>query len=48
VPCHRVMGSSGRGTGFSAHGGIQTKLRLLAIEARATGQWGGEQGDLFG
>jgi methylated-DNA-[protein]-cysteine S-methyltransferase len=47
VPCHRVMGSGGRGTGFSAHGGVATKLRLLAIEARAAGQWGGEQAPLF-
>ncbi len=47
VPCHRVMGAGGVGTGFSAHGGVQTKLRLLAIEARAAGQWGGEQNALF-
>jgi methylated-DNA-[protein]-cysteine S-methyltransferase len=47
VPCHRVMGGGGVGTGFSAHGGVKTKLRLLAIEARAAGQWGGEQTDLF-
>jgi methylated-DNA-[protein]-cysteine S-methyltransferase len=47
VPCHRVMGSGGAGTGFSAHGGVATKLRLLAIEARAAGQWGGEQAALF-
>jgi len=48
VPCHRVMGAGGVGTGFSAHGGVETKLRLLAIEARATGQQGGEQTALFG
>jgi len=48
VPCHRVMGTGGVGTGFSAHGGIQTKLRLLVIEARAVGQQVGEQGSLFG
>lgn len=47
VPCHRVMGSGGVGTGFSAHGGIQTKLKLLTLEARATGQQAGEQGALF-
>jgi len=47
VPCHRVMGAGGVGTGFSAHGGVQTKLRLLAIEARAAGQLAGEQNDLF-
>ncbi|MBO0734413.1 MAG: methylated-DNA--[protein]-cysteine S-methyltransferase [Methylocapsa sp.] len=32
VPCHRVTGANGRMGGFSAHGGIATKLRLLAIE----------------
>lgn len=47
VPCHRVMGAGGVGTGFSAHGGVATKLRLLAIEARATGQQIGEQAPLF-
>ncbi|WP_077037290.1 methylated-DNA--[protein]-cysteine S-methyltransferase [Pelomonas sp. KK5] len=48
VPCHRVMGSGGIGTGFSAHGGVVTKMKLLRIEARAAGQKTvGEQGDLF-
>lgn len=32
VPCHRFIASDGRMTGFSAPGGIKTKLRLLAIE----------------
>lgn len=32
VPCHRVVSSDGRMTGFSGPGGIRTKLRLLAIE----------------
>ena len=32
VPCHRVIGTDGRMTGFSASGGIRTKRRLLAIE----------------
>lgn len=32
VPCHRVVAASGRLGGFSARGGIDTKLRLLAIE----------------
>ena len=48
VPCHRVLGAGGVGTGFSAHGGVATKLKLLAIEARAAGQSVGEQADLFG
>ncbi|MDA3803482.1 MULTISPECIES: methylated-DNA--[protein]-cysteine S-methyltransferase [unclassified Clavibacter] len=32
VPCHRVLGSDGRVTGFSAGDGVSTKLRLLALE----------------
>lgn len=32
VPCHRVLASNGRLCGFSAHGGVATKLRLLEIE----------------
>ena len=32
VPCHRVMAAGGKTGGFSAHGGAQTKLRLLRIE----------------
>ncbi len=32
VPCHRFVGAGGKMTGFSAPGGIQTKLKLLAIE----------------
>ncbi len=33
VPCHRVLGASGKLGGFSAHGGVETKRRLLDIEA---------------
>lgn len=32
VPCHRVIASDGKMTGFSGPGGIKTKLRLLALE----------------
>ena len=32
VPCHRVLAAGGRVGGFTAHGGIVTKLRLLRIE----------------
>ena len=32
VPCHRFVGANGKMTGFSATGGIDTKLKLLAIE----------------
>lgn len=33
VPCHRVVAASGKTGGFSAKGGVNTKLRLLAIES---------------
>jgi methylated-DNA-[protein]-cysteine S-methyltransferase len=33
VPCHRVLAAGGRSGGFSAPGGVATKLRLLAIES---------------
>jgi methylated-DNA-[protein]-cysteine S-methyltransferase len=32
VPCHRVLAAGGKVGGFSANGGITTKLRLLSIE----------------
>jgi methylated-DNA-[protein]-cysteine S-methyltransferase len=32
VPCHRVVATGGNG-GFSAPGGVDTKLRLLALES---------------
>jgi methylated-DNA-[protein]-cysteine S-methyltransferase len=35
VPCHRVIGSSGRLTGFA--GGIEVKARLLALERGTEG-----------
>lgn len=34
VPCHRVMAAGARSGGFSAHGGLRTKLALLALESR--------------
>lgn len=36
VPCHRVVAANGRVGGFSARGGVRTKLRLLSSE-RAQG-----------
>jgi len=33
VPCHRVVAAGGRIGGFSANGGVTTKLRLLSIES---------------
>ena len=47
VPCHRVMGAGGEPTGFSAPGGVETKRRMLLIEARAAGQLAGDQQNLF-
>lgn len=39
VPCHRVLAAGGKVGGFSADGGIATKLKLLAIEgAKANGE----------
>jgi methylated-DNA-[protein]-cysteine S-methyltransferase len=32
VPCHRVLAAGGKIGGFSAHGGVATKRRMLAIE----------------
>lgn len=43
VPCHRVLAAGGRPGGFSAGGGVDTKLRLLAIE----GARGNPQPGLF-
>lgn len=36
VPCHRVLAAGGRTGGFSAEGGVETKLRLLTIERART------------
>jgi methylated-DNA-[protein]-cysteine S-methyltransferase len=36
VPCHRVLAASGKGGGFSAPGGVATKLKLLSIEGART------------
>ena len=46
IPCHRVMGAGGKLTGFSAHGGVDTKLKLLDIEKAAMGLEGGLFGHL--
>ncbi len=37
VPCHRVLAAGGKTGGFSAAGGVVTKLRLLTIEGAAPG-----------
>jgi methylated-DNA-[protein]-cysteine S-methyltransferase len=42
VPCHRVVGANDKLVGFSANGGIATKLRMLQIEG-----WRAEEQTLF-
>jgi O-6-methylguanine DNA methyltransferase len=37
VPCHRVVAANGKLGGFSANGGVKTKLKLLAIEGTLAG-----------
>jgi methylated-DNA-[protein]-cysteine S-methyltransferase len=37
VPCHRVLAAGGKIGGFSANGGVGTKLRMLALERASTG-----------
>jgi methylated-DNA-[protein]-cysteine S-methyltransferase len=44
VPCHRVVAADGKLGGFSAPGGVKTKLRLLALE----GALASEEPTLFG
>jgi len=43
VPCHRVTAAGGKPGGFSARGGVNTKLKLLGIE----GAQAAAQADLF-
>lgn len=38
VPCHRVVAAGGKTGGFSARGGVSTKLRMLALEGATTAQ----------
>lgn len=37
MPCHRVLAVNGKPGGFSAAGGVVTKLKLLSIEGAAPG-----------
>lgn len=37
MPCHRVLAASGKSGGFSAAGGVVTKLKLLTIEGAQPG-----------
>ena len=38
VPCHRVVGANQKLTGFSAYGGVDTKLKMLRIEGAQLGE----------
>src|SRR6218665_3847661 len=38
VPCHRVLASNGKAGGFSAPGGVGSKLKMLALERAPTPQ----------
>ncbi|MDO8297867.1 MAG: methylated-DNA--[protein]-cysteine S-methyltransferase [Caulobacter sp.] len=38
MPCHRVLGANGRPGGFSAPGGVETKLKMLSIEGAKVGE----------
>ena len=38
VPCHRVLGVDGKVGGFSAPGGVVTKMKMLAIEKARTSE----------
>lgn len=37
MPCHRVLAANGKPGGFSAAGGVVTKLKLLSIEGAQPG-----------
>lgn len=36
IPCHRVLGAGGKTGGFSARGGVDTKMKMLQIEGART------------
>ena len=38
MPCHRVLGANGKPGGFSAPGGVETKLKMLSIEGAKVGE----------
>jgi len=42
IPCHRVLASDGKPGGFSAPGGAESKLRMLALEGVSIGSPAGQ------
>jgi len=47
IPCHRVLAAGGKPGGFSAHGGLSTKARLLALEGSSFGRFRGQRALVF-
>jgi len=47
IPCHRVLAAGGRLGGFSAPGGIASKLRMLDLEKGGRSRTDQAQGNLF-
>ncbi|TFZ08223.1 methylated-DNA--[protein]-cysteine S-methyltransferase [Ramlibacter humi] len=37
IPCHRILAANGASGGFSADGGVRTKLKILEIERAVLG-----------
>ncbi len=46
IPCHRIVAADGRSGGFSAPGGVLTKMRLLELERARRGTQPGLFADL--
>ena len=46
MPCHRVLGAGGKPGGFSAPGGVETKLKMLSIDGAKVGETPALFGDL--
>ncbi|SEP96628.1 methylated-DNA-[protein]-cysteine S-methyltransferase [Devosia sp. YR412] len=42
IPCHRVLASDGKPGGFSAPGGAESKVRMLALEGVSVGTPAGQ------
>src|SRR5450432_1813963 len=42
VPCHRVLSAGGKPGGFTANGGVETKLRMLQIEQKQRALFDGD------
>lgn len=47
VPCHRILAAGAKAGGFSAYGGLHTKLKLLELERARFGAQADKQVGLF-